>query len=187
MQPHHENHAAMSWGRFAAMIATSVVIMVFLMYQLVYSVDHVELSWNRVIASLVMGCVMVVVMLGFMWPMYKNRTTKISVVVAAAVVGAALLWINRSQAIVDDVRFMRAMIPHHSIAVNNARKATITDPRVRALADEIIESQIREIELMKRLVVDLEQHGSRGAAPLPPRTAAVTPQMDREIEAALER
>jgi hypothetical protein len=136
----------MSWRRFAAMIFTSTAIMLFLMYQLVYAVDHVELSSNRVIASLVMGCVMAIVMVGFMWSMYEGKAAKISVVLAAAIVGGVLLYVNRSQALIDDARFMKSMIPHHSIAVNNARKASIRDPRVRQLADEIIASKIREIE-----------------------------------------
>ena len=37
----------MGWGRFAAMITISVVIMFALMYQLVYEADHVMFSWNR--------------------------------------------------------------------------------------------------------------------------------------------
>lgn len=45
----------MGWGRFAAMIATSTIIMVFLMYPLVYEVDHAMFSVNRLLASLVMG------------------------------------------------------------------------------------------------------------------------------------
>lgn len=186
MHAQHE-HSGMSWRRFAAMIATSTAIMFFLMYQLVYTTEDAAFSWNRMIASLVMACVMAVVMLGFMWSMYKNRTAKISVLIAATLVGGALLYINRSQAIVDDVRFMKAMIPHHSIAVNNARKASITDPRVRELADQIIESQVREIELMKRLVDDIQQHGSSGSEPLAPRATVVTPRMEREIQAALQR
>jgi len=56
----------MGWGRFAAMIATSTAIMFFLMYQLIYSVDHATFSMNRLIASLIMACVMTIVMLGFM-------------------------------------------------------------------------------------------------------------------------
>ena len=71
----HEHMAGMSWGRFAAMIATSTLAMFFLMYQLVYSLDHAMFSLNRLIASLLMGCVMAVVMLGFMWPMYKGTRT----------------------------------------------------------------------------------------------------------------
>jgi hypothetical protein len=179
--------SGMGWGRFAAMVVTSTVIMFFLMYQLVYTADHAMFSVNRTIASLVMGCVMAVVMLGFMWSMYNGRAAKIAVVLGAAAFGGALLYVNRSQALIDDVRFMKSMIPHHSIAINNARKASITDPRVRKLADEIIESQVREIELMKRLVGDIERNGLEGTTPLAPRTTAVTPDMERDIRADLQR
>lgn len=118
----------MGWGRFAAMIATSTFIMFFLMYQLVYSFDHVTFSMNRLIASLVMGCVMTLVMLGFMWSMYRGQGTKMGVVAVAAVLGVVLLSVNRSQSLIGDASFMRSMIPHHSIAINNARKAGISDP-----------------------------------------------------------
>lgn len=160
----------MSWGRFAAMIATSTFVMFFLMYQLVYSLDHATFSVNRLIASLVMGCVMTIVMLSFMWSMYKGMGTKIAILVLAALLGAILLYVNRSQALIEDVSFMRSMIPHHSIAINNARKASISDPRVRELADQIIESQIREIAEMQLLIDDIEQNGEQGTTELPPRS-----------------
>jgi hypothetical protein len=185
MRAQHEHSSGMGWARFAAMIATSTVIMFLLMYQLVYTTDHLAFSWNRMIASLVMGCVMAVVMLGFMWSMYRGNATKISVLIAATAVGGMLLYINRSQTIIDDVRFMKAMIPHHSIAINNARKASISDPRVRELADEIIASQIREIELMEQLAEDIERHGPRGSAPLTPRTTELTRQMKEDIRSDL--
>jgi hypothetical protein len=175
----------MGWGKFAGMIAVSTAIMFPLMYQLVYEWDHVMFSLNRLVASLVMGCVMTAVMLVFMWPMYRGMTAKV-VVLAAALVGAvALLAVNRSQALIGDTAFMRSMIPHHSIAINNARKATITDPRVRKLADGIIEAQVREIAEMKALIADIDAHGSRGDQALPPRTAQVTPDMQPEIEKAV--
>lgn len=153
---HQKQGMHMGWGRFAAMILTSVAIMFVLMYQLVYSFDHVMFSVNRLVASLVMGCVMTLVMLGFMWSMYQGRGTKITVLVLAAVGAVALLAINRGQTLIDDTRFMKSMIPHHSIAINNSRKASISDPRVRKLADEIIESQEREIAEMKALIQDLQ-------------------------------
>lgn len=176
-----EHSMGMSWGRFASMILVSVVVMFFLMYQLVYTTDHALFSVNRVLASLVMGCVMTIVMLGFMWSMYKGVGTKIVVLVIASVVGVGLLAMNRNQALIDDVRFMESMIPHHSIAINNARKAGISDPRVRRLADEIIESQVREITEMKLLIEDIAQHGERGGANLPARSADLTPEMESEI------
>ena len=176
----------MSWGRFAAMIATSTFIMFFLMYQLIYSLDHAMFSVNRLIASLVMGCVMTIVMLSFMWSMYKGMGTKIAILVVAALLGATLLYVNRSQALIGDVNFMKAMIPHHSIAINNARKASISDPRVRELADRIIESQIREIAEMQLLIEDLEQNGERGMTDLPARSTDITPEMERQIEEAVQ-
>lgn len=176
---------SMSWGRFAAMIAASTIIMFFLMYQLVYSADHAEFSLTRAISSLVMGCVMAVVMLAFMWSMYEGRGKKIGVLVGAASLGIVLLLVNRSQSLVGDVDFMNGMIPHHSIAINNARKARIYDPRVRKLADGIIEAQVREIREMQLLVDDIERHGSRGSSELPAAPATLTPELEQEAQAAV--
>ena len=176
----------MSWGRFAAMIGTSTIIMIFLMYQLVYSFDHALFSVNRLIASLVMGCVMTVVMLAFMWPMYQGKGIKITVLVVAALLAGVLLYVNRSQAVIGDVNFMKSMIPHHSIAINNARKASISDPRVRELADGIIRAQVLEIEAMKQLIADIEENGEEGAEELAPRSTEITEEMRREIEQMVE-
>ncbi|WP_345774627.1 DUF305 domain-containing protein [Devosia sp. SD17-2] len=64
---------------------------------------------------------------------------------------------------------MRAMIPHHSIAVQTSTQANIRDPRVRELADGIIEAQVREISQMKRLIAELERNSGPATAPdLPP-------------------
>ncbi|NYS62030.1 DUF305 domain-containing protein [Vreelandella salicampi] len=176
----------MGWGRFAAMIATSTFIMFFLMYQLVYSFDHAMLSLNRLTASLVMGCVMTVVMLAFMWSMYKGMGTKIAVLVLALLFAVILLFVNRSQVLIGDVNFMKSMIPHHSIAINNSRRASISDPRVRELADQIIAAQVREIAEMKLLLNDIAQNGEQGEENLPPRSTKITPEMERKIEKVVQ-
>ncbi len=181
----HGKSMKMGWGRFAAMIATSTVIMFFLMYQLVYEADHLTFSVNRLVASLVMGAVMTVVMLGYMWSMYEGQGVKIAVLVVGALLGVVFLSINRAQTLIDDTRFMKSMIPHHSIAINNSRKADISDPRVRKLADEIIASQVREIRTMKLLLDDIAQNGRRGSTPLPAREAVVTPDMEPMIREAV--
>lgn len=182
----HEQMMTMSWGRFAAAIGTSTAIMFFLMYQLVYSFDHVTFSVNRLVSSLVMACVMTVVMLGFMWSMLEGKRAKIAVLLTASILGVGLLLGNRGQVLIDDTSFMRSMIPHHSIAINNARKARISDPRVRELADGIIESQVREIAQMKLLLEDIDRNGERGTAELPPISAEVTPGMEPAIKEAVE-
>lgn len=186
MTDHKQQGSGMSWFRFAAMIAVSTVIMFPLMYQLVYAPEHLEFSINRLLASLIMGSVMTVVMLGFMWKMYRGTIVKVVVLIVASLLAILLLFVNRSQLLIEDVSFMRSMIPHHSIAINNAEKAAISDPRVRELANQIIKAQVREIEEMKRLINDITASGERGAEPLPPVEAVLTPDMLSEIEQAVQ-
>ena len=144
------------YGRFGAMIATSTIVMFGLMYLNTYAVDHVFFSETRTWMALYMGAVMTLIMLAFMLNMYTNRRRNIAIVISAIVVFAAALWLVRSQRTVDDVDWMKAMIPHHSIAILTSERARITDPRVKELANEIIEAQRREIDEMKRLIEDLE-------------------------------
>ena len=167
----------MSYRRFAAMIATSTVVMFGLMYLNTYAIEHVAFSQTRAWMALLMGATMAVVMLGFMWGMYKNTRANIAIVVAAVAVFAVSLTLVRSQATVGDVSYMKAMIPHHSIAVMTSERANIRDPEVRRLADEIIEAQVREIAEMKRMIARLE-------AEPPPADAPVLPSYrERGLEA----
>ena len=144
------------YGKFAAMIVTSTVVMFGLMYLNTYQLDHVFFSETRAYMALVMGATMAVIMLGFMLNMYPNRRLNIGLVAGSVMVFAAALWLVRSQATVGDVAYMRAMIPHHSIAILTSERAHISDPRVRKLADGIIEAQRREIGEMKALIEDIE-------------------------------
>jgi uncharacterized protein (DUF305 family) len=138
------------------MILTSTVVMYGLMYLNTYAFEHVFWSETRAWMAVVMGATMAVVMLGYMWSMYQVRVLNFAII-GAAVAGFALsLWLVLSQATVDDVEYMKAMIPHHSIAIMTSKRAQITDPRVRKLADEIIAAQEREIAEMKYLSADLE-------------------------------
>ena len=75
------------------------------------------------------------------------------------VVFGGSLWLVRSQDTVDDVAYMKAVIPHHSIAIMTSRRANISDPRVRDLANGIIEAKVREIGEMEKLIADFESMG----------------------------
>jgi uncharacterized protein (DUF305 family) len=145
--------------RFGAMIATSTVVMFALMYLNSYAADHVFWSETRAYMTLVMGAAMAFVMLTFMLGMHRNTAANIGIFAGSTAVFALALFLVRSQATVEDVSWMKAMIPHHSIAILTSERANITDPRVRKLADEIISSQRREIEEMKALIRELEAKG----------------------------
>ena len=142
--------------RFGAMIATSTLVMFGLMFLNTYQFDHVFFSETRAYMGLIMGSAMAAIMLAFMLKMYSNQRVNIAIFAGSAVVFGFALWLVRSQATVDDVSYMKAMIPHHSIAILTSERAHIKDPRVRKLADGIIEAQRREIEEMKTLIKDLQ-------------------------------
>lgn len=147
----------MNYSKFFAMIATATVVTFGLMYLNTYQLDHVYFSQTRAYMALVMGAAMAVVMLAFMLAMYKDKRINIAIVVGGAVIFVLSLWLVRSQQTIADVAWMKAMIPHHSIAILTSERAHITDPRVRKLADGIIESQRREIGQMKALITELEK------------------------------
>jgi len=146
----------MMYRKFLLMIATSTVIMFGLMYLNTYEIDHIFFSETRAYMALLMGATMAAVMLLFMLGMYPDKKLNAMIFAASVLVFSGSLWLVRSQATIDDVAWMRAMIPHHSIAILTSERAGIKDPRVRKLADGIIEAQRREIGEMKALIQDLE-------------------------------
>lgn len=146
----------MSYSRFFAMIATSTVAMFILMYSTVYSLDHVRWSSTKTLMALYMGATMAVIMLAFMLKMYESKKANVAIFVGSALLFAFTYFAFRTQAAVGDVTYMRQMIPHHSLAILTSERAEISDPRVRRLADEIIESQREEIAEMEALIADLQ-------------------------------
>ena len=186
-QQQHQGGGGNYW-RFMAMVATSTAIMFGLMYLNTYELDHVFWSETRFWMTFVMGGMMMIVMLLFMWGMYKDKTKNFIILDVGALVFAVALWLVRSQATVNDEEYMSAMIPHHSIAIMTSARAEITDPRVRKLADSIIEAQVKEIAEMKLLIEDIERNGEMGdGTPLPARTTDLTPELLQEAEQAVER
>lgn len=157
----------MSYKRFLAMIITSTGVMFGLMYSTAYAFDHVWWSQTRFWMALFMGATMAVIMLAFMLGMYKDTKNNIAIFAGSAVIFVGALFLARSQETVGDTAWMKAMIPHHSIAILTSERAEISDPRVRRLADDIILAQRREIAEMEALIHDLEGRDYEGEA-MPP-------------------
>lgn len=162
METKHNNahESGAKYLRFAAMIATSMIVMFFLMYLHSYQIlDHAWFSETRLFMTLIMGGGMIIVMLLFMLGMYKDRAKNACLVAIAVLLLGGGIALVRSQITVSDTDYMEGMIPHHSIAILTSERARIDDPRVRKLADEIIEAQRREIKEMEWLIRDIRKNG----------------------------
>lgn len=153
----NENNS--NYGKFMAMIVTSMVVMFGLMYLNSYELAHVRWSETRFFMTFIMGAAMAVIMLSFMRGMYNSSKANMAIYVGSLVVFVVALFLVRSQTTVQDSSWMRAMIPHHSIAILTSERAEITDVRVEELANAIIDAQRREIKEMNWLLEDIAENG----------------------------
>lgn len=162
VEPDHATHSPRRmYLRFGAMILTSTTVMFVLTYTNAFSIEHVQWSEERFYMAVLMGSAMAIIMLLFMrGMMYRNTKINVAIIATAVVLGLSALGLSRSQILVDDVAYMKGMIPHHSIAILTSERADIQDLRVRELADGIIDAQVREIAEMQWLIDDIAAHGT---------------------------
>ena len=151
------------YRNFIFMIVSSSVLMFCLMYLNTYQLSHIWFSQTRLFMTFIMAGGMALVMLFFMRHMYPSKKANVVIVLSSFVLMGLGLWLVRSQATVDDVAWMKAMIPHHSIAILTSERADISDPRVRSLADSIIKAQREEIDQMETLIRELKNDSSDAA------------------------
>ncbi|WP_207625844.1 DUF305 domain-containing protein [Niastella populi] len=142
----------MGYKKLLLMIAISFFTMYAVMFLNVDDASHIFLSISRTYMALLMSLPMAVVMIAMMNKMYPSKKMNITIVVGAVILFGIILAALRSQTPVGDVQYMKAMIPHHSSAIMTSRNATITDPEVKKLSLEIIESQERETAQMKAIL-----------------------------------
>ena len=144
------------YSKFIITLALSFVAMYVTMYMNTYEWDHVWFSLTRFYMALLGICAMAVIMLTMMMGMYKNQKKNIAIYAGSLLIFLSALGLVRAQIPVDDVLWMKAMIPHHSIAILASKRANITDPEAQKLAKEIIEAQQREIAELKKIIYRLE-------------------------------
>ncbi|GAB5552899.1 MAG: DUF305 domain-containing protein [Saprospiraceae bacterium] len=127
------------------------------MYLNTYSLDHVYFSWTRMYMTLLGVSAMAIIMFLFMRKMYKNKVKNIGIIVGSIAIFLTSLFLVRQQEPIGDIRWMKAMIPHHSIAILTSNQAELNDPEVKKLAEEIIKAQEKEITKMKAMIKRLNQ------------------------------
>ena len=109
------------------------------------------LNLSNFYMAVLMVAPMGLIMLFVMRSMFPDKRLNIVLMVGFVAMFFLALWLGRSQAFVNDDRFLRAMIPHHSRAILVCEEASISDPEIEALCDQIIASQQAEIDIMKRI------------------------------------
>jgi len=145
--------------KFALMILISTIIMYFLMFVNVNEFAHIYFSQTRVYMAILMGAVMAIIMMGFMWKMYDNKKLNAVIMGLSVLLVLGSFGLIQNQVGIDDTAWMRAMIPHHSTAIMTSENANLTDSRVQQLSEEIIQAQEEEIAKMEQLIEDIEENG----------------------------
>jgi len=84
---------------------------------------------------------MAIIMFLFMRNMYKNKQKNRAIIGISLLLMGLSTYLVRTQLPIEDVKWMRAMIPHHSIAILTSSQAAIKDPEVKKLAEDIIKAQ----------------------------------------------
>ena len=145
------------YRKFLLMIFVSTVIMYGMMFLNVFSFAHIHISMTRILMALMMGAAMAIIMLLFMWQMYPNKKKNGLILFFSAAIFIGSLVMVRTQTGISDISWMKAMIPHHSIAILTSTKADLKDPEVKKLADEIIATQKKEIKKMNQMIERLQK------------------------------
>ena len=145
----------MHYRQLGLMAGLSFIAMYILMYAMVDRLPNVFNNWNQFYMAALMTAPMVVIELVTMRMMYPKTGLNAAIIIAALVLGALSFIFIRQQTAIGDAQFLRSMIPHHAGAILMCEQASLSNPRVRALCGQIIESQRQEIAQMKALLGEI--------------------------------
>lgn len=145
---HNHSRQPNHYVLLAVMAFLSFLAMYALMYAMVDSLANVYMSLNQVYMAALMAAPMVVIELIVMRMMYKDARLNGLIIAASVIAGVAMFIFIRQQTGIGDRQFVRSMIPHHGGAILMCRNASLNDPELEALCQEIVEGQQREIDQM---------------------------------------
>lgn len=144
------------YTKFFLMLLCSGLSMYITMYFNTYELGHVFFSVTRLYMTLIGVGGMSIVMFLFMRGMYTSKRKNSMIVGLSLLIMGVGTFLVRTQKPIGDIAWMKAMIPHHSIAILTSERANIKDPEVKKLSRDIIEAQRKEIEEMKKMIERLK-------------------------------
>lgn len=143
---------AKSYLRLLIALALSLVVMYFLTFALINVVGDLYLNISNLYMALMMVFPMGIIKIAIMWRMFPNKPLNIGLIVAFALLTVGALFMGRAATFVGNQQFLDSMIPHHSRAILLCEQSNITDPEIKDLCGEIVESQQQEIDQMKDIL-----------------------------------
>lgn len=161
MQQHQQGHTSASgsnhYKKFALMIVLSFIAMYILMYAMVDSFSNVVPNVNQFYMAGLMTMPMVIIELVVMGGMYMKKKLNAAIIATGFIALIGFFLCIRQQAAVGDKQFLKSMIPHHGAAILMVEKASLNDPEIEKLAQDIITAQQAEIAQMKAKLKELEK------------------------------
>jgi hypothetical protein len=156
MSAAHESHAQ-HYLVLSLMVALHFAAMYALMYAMVDSLANVYPNRNQLYMAAIMTAPMVILELLLMGSMYENKQLNAAIIAISAVLWVAFFLFIRNQTAINDVQFLRSMIPHHAGAILMCEQAPIQDPEIKQLCGGIVTSQQKEIDQMKAKLAQLQR------------------------------
>ena len=155
-EENNPNHSLAMYKRFALMAVAMFVAMYFIMYAMIDGLNNLIPNINNLYMTLLMVSAMLVIEIWIMKGMYQNKKINWAIITFSLAIGIFSWFGIREQINVGDKQFVKGMIPHHAAAVLMSEKAKLTDPELIELQKNILETQAKEIELMKRKLKEFE-------------------------------
>ena len=155
-EENNPNHSLAMYKRFAVMAVAMFIAMYFIMYAMIDGLQNLIPNINNLYMTLLMVSAMLVIELWIMKGMYQNKKINRVIITFSLAIGVFSWFGIREQINVGDKQFVKGMIPHHAAAVLMSEKAKLTDPELIELQKNILETQAKEIELMKRKLKEFQ-------------------------------
>ena len=155
-EENNPNHSLAMYKRFALMAVAMFVAMYFIMYAMIDGLQNLIPNINNLYMTLLMVSAMLVIEIWIMKGMYQNKKINWAIITVSLAIGIFSWFGIGEQLFVGDKEFVKGMIPHHAAAVLMSEKAKLTDPELIELQKNILETQAKEIELMKRKLKEFE-------------------------------
>ena len=151
--PKHSN----SYPKLLVMAVLSFISMYILMYAMVDTFGNVIPNLNQFYMAGLMTAPMMILEVLLMGAMYMDKRLNYAIIALSSILLIAFFLFIRQQSAVADKQFLKSMIPHHAGAILMCEQANLQVPEIKELCTSIVSGQQAEIDLMKAILVELEQ------------------------------